>query len=48
MPILKHFKKVLKYSKNAHTRKEKGQGNKSIGSGSRRAKKQAQGQKMAI
>lgn len=47
MPILKHFK-VLKYSKNAHTRKEKGQGDKNIELGSRCAKKQAQGQKMAI
>jgi hypothetical protein len=32
---------ALKCFKNGHTRKEKGQGNKWLGFGSRRAKKQA-------
>ena len=42
MPILKRFKKC---SCNAPERQGQGQGNKSIGLGSSRAKKQAHGQK---
>jgi len=44
----RNVKQVLKYSKNGHTRKEKGQGNKWLGFGLRSAKKQAYKQKQAF